>query len=65
MLTSTSLAVPVSAGRMVLGTWQALYLIEHRSVSDLPSYVVRAFDLRTGTLVRDDSSATICCTRVV
>jgi secondary thiamine-phosphate synthase enzyme len=30
MLTSTSLGVPVSGGRMVLGTWQALYLIEHR-----------------------------------
>jgi secondary thiamine-phosphate synthase enzyme len=30
MLTSTSLSVPVSAGRMLLGTWQALYLIEHR-----------------------------------
>jgi secondary thiamine-phosphate synthase enzyme len=30
MLTSTSLSVPVSDGRMLLGTWQALYLIEHR-----------------------------------
>lgn len=30
MLTSTSLSVPVSAGRMLLGTWQAVYLIEHR-----------------------------------
>ena len=30
MLTSTSLSVPVSASRMLLGTWQALYLIEHR-----------------------------------
>ncbi len=30
MLTSTSLQVPVMDGRMVLGTWQALYLIEHR-----------------------------------
>ena len=30
MLTSTSLSVPVTAGRMALGTWQALYLIEHR-----------------------------------
>jgi secondary thiamine-phosphate synthase enzyme len=30
MLTSTSLSVPVGAGRMLLGTWQALYLIEHR-----------------------------------
>ena len=30
MLTATSLGVPVAAGRMMLGTWQALYLIEHR-----------------------------------
>jgi secondary thiamine-phosphate synthase enzyme len=30
MLTATTLGVPVTAGRMVLGTWQALYLIEHR-----------------------------------
>jgi secondary thiamine-phosphate synthase enzyme len=30
MLTSTSLSVPVSGGSMLLGTWQALYLIEHR-----------------------------------
>lgn len=31
MLTSTFLAIPVSRGRMVLGTWQALYVAEHRS----------------------------------
>jgi secondary thiamine-phosphate synthase enzyme len=31
MLTGVSLAVPVAAGRMQLGTWQALYLVEHRS----------------------------------
>jgi secondary thiamine-phosphate synthase enzyme len=31
MLTATSLAVPVSAGALVLGTWQAIYLIEHRA----------------------------------
>ena|ERR1700761_8045566 len=30
-LTQVSIAVPVSQGRMVLGTWQALYLFEHRS----------------------------------
>lgn len=30
MLTATSLGVPVEAGRMLLGTWQAVYLIEHR-----------------------------------
>lgn len=30
MLTGISLHVPVSAGRMLLGTWQGLYLVEHR-----------------------------------
>jgi secondary thiamine-phosphate synthase enzyme len=30
MLTATSLGVPVMGGRMLLGTWQAIYLIEHR-----------------------------------
>jgi secondary thiamine-phosphate synthase enzyme len=30
MLTATSLGVPVVGGRAVLGTWQAIYLIEHR-----------------------------------
>ena len=30
MLTATSLAIPVTGGRMALGTWQAIYLIEHR-----------------------------------
>lgn len=30
MLTATSLGVPVAAGAPLLGTWQALYLIEHR-----------------------------------
>ena len=30
MLTATSLGVPVAAGKAVLGTWQAIYLVEHR-----------------------------------
>jgi secondary thiamine-phosphate synthase enzyme len=29
-LTQTSLAVPVVAGRLALGTWQGIYLWEHR-----------------------------------
>lgn len=29
-LTATSLAIPVAGGRMVLGTWQGIYLFEHR-----------------------------------
>jgi len=31
MLTSVSLTVPIGDGRMMLGTWQAIYLIEHRT----------------------------------
>jgi secondary thiamine-phosphate synthase enzyme len=29
-LTQTQLAVPVQGGRMMLGTWQGIYLFEHR-----------------------------------
>ncbi len=32
MLTATSVQIPVHRGQPVLGTWQALYLIEHRDV---------------------------------
>ncbi|MET3353262.1 UNVERIFIED_ORG: secondary thiamine-phosphate synthase enzyme [Xanthobacter viscosus] len=31
LLSDTSLSIPVSGGRMVLGTWQGLYLMEHRN----------------------------------
>ena len=31
MLTGISLHVPVAAGRLALGTWQGIYLIEHRA----------------------------------
>ena len=31
MLTSVSLGIPVMGGRMTLGTWQGVYLIEHRA----------------------------------
>jgi len=29
-LTQTSLSIPIQGGRMVLGTWQAIYVFEHR-----------------------------------
>jgi secondary thiamine-phosphate synthase enzyme len=29
-LTQTQLAIPVESGRMLLGTWQGIYLFEHR-----------------------------------
>jgi len=31
MLTATSLHIPVLDGELALGTWQAIYLIEHRT----------------------------------
>ncbi|HEY8697645.1 MAG TPA: secondary thiamine-phosphate synthase enzyme YjbQ [Rhizomicrobium sp.] len=30
MLTQTALSIPLRDGRMILGTWQGLYLFEHR-----------------------------------
>ena len=30
-LTDTAIAIPVRAGVLAFGTWQALYLIEHRN----------------------------------
>lgn len=29
-LTQTHLAIPIAAGRLLLGTWQGIYLFEHR-----------------------------------
>lgn len=31
MLTGNSLTIPVAEGRMMLGTWQGLFLAEHRT----------------------------------
>jgi secondary thiamine-phosphate synthase enzyme len=30
-LTATSLSIPVASGRLALGTWQGIYLVEHRT----------------------------------
>jgi secondary thiamine-phosphate synthase enzyme len=32
VVTQTSLSIPVGAGRLLLGTWQGVYVWEHRSV---------------------------------
>ncbi len=31
ILSSTNESIPVTGGRMVLGTWQGIYLVEHRT----------------------------------
>jgi len=40
MLTSTGLSVPVGGGRLLLGTWQGIYLWEHRTGAHRRSVVV-------------------------
>lgn len=40
MLTSSSVTLPVGAGRLMLGTWQGLYLFEHRTSPHTRSVVV-------------------------
>ena len=40
MLTGSGLSVPVGAGRLLLGTWQGIYLYEHRSAPHRRKVVV-------------------------
>lgn len=39
-LTATSLAIPILEGRLALGTWQGIYLWEHRRRGDTRRVVV-------------------------
>lgn len=39
-LTATSLSIPVTAGRLALGTWQGLYLFEHRDRAHMRQVVL-------------------------
>jgi len=39
-LTASSLAVPVDAGRLTLGTWQGIFLWEHRSAPKTRQLVI-------------------------
>ena len=40
VLTSNSLVIPVAGGRLALGTWQGIYLWEHRQAPHARSVVV-------------------------
>ena len=40
MLTETSLTVPIGGGRLLLGTWQGIYLWEHRTAPQRRKVVV-------------------------
>jgi secondary thiamine-phosphate synthase enzyme len=39
-LTASSLSIPVSSGRMMLGTWQGLYVFEHRAGAEQRNIVL-------------------------
>ena len=39
-LTATSISIPVTAGKLMLGTWQGIYLWEHRHYSGKREVVV-------------------------
>lgn len=41
MLTLTSLSIPIDSGRLSLGTWQGVYLFEHRTRSHRRNVLVR------------------------
>ena len=40
MLTSVSIGIPVMDGKMVLGAWQGLYVIEHRALAHRRSVAI-------------------------
>ncbi|HKA42640.1 MAG TPA: secondary thiamine-phosphate synthase enzyme YjbQ [Burkholderiales bacterium] len=40
VLTSNSLTIPVNAGKLMLGTWQGIYLYEHRTAERTRNVVV-------------------------
>jgi secondary thiamine-phosphate synthase enzyme len=42
-LTGSSLVLPVAGGRLALGTWQGIYLCEHRDHGGARTVVVTAF----------------------
>lgn len=45
MLTDTSLSIPIDDGRLSLGTWQGVYLFEHRSQSHDRQIWLRVLDM--------------------
>lgn len=45
MLTSTSISIPIDNGKLILGTWQGLYLFEHRSRPHRRRIVIRGLEI--------------------
>lgn len=47
-LTQTSIGIPVLEGRLVLGTWQGLYLFEHRRAPHTRRVILHLIGARSG-----------------
>jgi secondary thiamine-phosphate synthase enzyme len=45
MLTNTSLSIPIEDGRLALGTWQGVYLFEHRQMGHTRHVLMRCMGL--------------------
>ncbi|UCE00280.1 MAG: YjbQ family protein [Chloroflexota bacterium] len=45
MLTETSLSIPIDGGSLSIGTWQGLYLFEHRSRSHFRKVLIRCLSI--------------------
>lgn len=47
MLTDVSLTIPVENGKLVLGTWQGIYLFEHRRRGQRRKVILRCLEVDT------------------
>lgn len=45
MLTHTSLSIPIDAGKLSLGTWQGIYLFEHRAKPHRRKVQIRCLEI--------------------
>ncbi len=45
LLTQTSLSIPIDEGQLSLGTWQGIYLFEHRSRPHRRKVAIRCLDV--------------------
>ena len=46
MLTDVSLTIPVDEGKLSLGTWQGIYIFEHRSHPHRRTVLIRALSIK-------------------
>jgi secondary thiamine-phosphate synthase enzyme len=45
MLTSTSITIPIDSGNLSLGTWQGIYLFEHRNRAHIRKVLIRCLEI--------------------